>query len=229
MPGGVGGDVVVTAGQALGGDSAYFGGFARASGGFAARGTGGDLSITSGFGASVSSGGISVSSATAGESGRSGSVDLATGVASRGGTGALHARTGASIDGQAGMISVHVGAGDPSHDGVGGDLRLTGGAVVGSPASSPTSGAVNVVSGASQYTSSGDLFLGTSDAGKSGQSGMINITSGTTSAGSSGSLLLATGNASDGRGGSIGFVSLSLACATASCAHTPSSPFASGC
>eukprot|EP00232_Nephroselmis_pyriformis_P028735 CAMPEP_0182854040 /NCGR_PEP_ID=MMETSP0034_2-20130328/1020_1 /TAXON_ID=156128 /ORGANISM="Nephroselmis pyriformis, Strain CCMP717" /LENGTH=3798 /DNA_ID=CAMNT_0024984833 /DNA_START=206 /DNA_END=11599 /DNA_ORIENTATION=+ len=201
---GVSGDFTMSTGRATDGDSGKW----RVDTGEAHNGHGGNMEMFIGTGDAGNGGDFEV---VAGET---------TDVNSIGGnvmiTAGMGSNTAEEGGGSGGAMILTSGAGYGGNidTDVGGDMKLTagmsmnsyGGNVVvngGETFYGHTGGSVVVMTGYSGVEDSGDMMLGTADAGKKGISGSITQATGTSTHGNSGNYSLYTGEAFYGHGGDI--------------------------
>lgn len=193
--GGDGGDIILAAGQAKGGDKNDKGGRFSITGGAANHGSGGSVEITSGTSNRGPSGDVVIHTANGGRnilSGSSGSLSLITGSSHFEPSGSVTIASGNSSFNNTG--SVIIKSGNASHgSGMGGNITLETGY-----SEKGISGSFSIVTsksgGSSRFAQTGDIVLETGD----------------TPRGKTGSMLFATGSSGNGASGESNVLILSI-------------------
>ena len=142
-----------------------------------------------------------IATSDAGKQGVTGSLSLSTGISSAGNSGAIKISSGDAYrnpsplwekDAAGSGGSIHLSVGTGNH-GDGGNVKILAGSTTASASirypSKPinaTGGSIEMASGGSQESSSGEISISTADAGMSGVSGHLTLKTGEASSGMAG-------------------------------------------
>ena len=198
--GGIGGDIILTGGEALGANNATdVGGDLMFTGGRASNARGGDVALSTGYSDATNSGSMRLATVDSGSSGVSGGMSLFTGSSVVGESGEIEISTGGDsfLSGDLKFRSGDV------HGGKSGDILIESG-----DSSGGVSGDIHITAGESTKDKGGDIEIsaGRSTSDSDGPGGDISLVSGRGHKGGKGGDLNIVGGISGelyGRGGDV--------------------------